>query len=308
VKSPQESHEVFSPERFIDRVAEQELFTRLLTFEDEARILTICDRGGRGKSQLLQALRYHCQYAAEEVPAALVPINELTEKTAHGLVRALEDRLRPARVEFPRLDLLEQAERAARAEGPTNVKGAMSGPGMTVAPGGVAGGTVFMGPVTIVEASPLAADVPEAVRDKAIDAFLDDLAAACRVRPTVLLFDAFEQCSAELEEWLPRFLRRTVVDPETRIDRLVVVIAGRQVPTAGLRMMLGKRFDLIVKSIKALSLWEHEHVKAFLDLNDVKDYNDSDVNWIVDSLKRGRPLSLAVSAVSQFQREGVHGS
>ncbi len=54
----------FDHRRFIDREFEQELFEELLRFSDEARLLTIGDRGGMGKSQLLQMFQYRCRTAS----------------------------------------------------------------------------------------------------------------------------------------------------------------------------------------------------------------------------------------------------
>jgi hypothetical protein len=297
---------VFVEERFIDRVAERDIFRRMLTFESEERVLTISDASGRGKSQLLLALRHHCQFASQEVPAVLVPLHELAEKTPPGLVRVLEQRLRAAGILFPRLDAVESdAPVAAPPAGP--IAGAVDAPAMTVAPGGVAAGNVFQGPVTFAApssprtaGSPLAPNSPEAVRNRAVNAFVDDLAEAGSTRTIVLLFDAYEQCPPEVNEWLTRLLRRTRVDDESRIDRLLVVLAGQRVPVTSLCNMLGEQ---VVTSIHELSLWDHEHVKAFFDVNHVNGYGDEDVDFIVAKLRKGWSLGQAVSAVKQFVLE-----
>ena len=52
----------YDPARCINRLAEQELFKRLLPCQDSVRLLTICDRGGRGKSALLGRLQYICKW------------------------------------------------------------------------------------------------------------------------------------------------------------------------------------------------------------------------------------------------------
>jgi len=305
-----EQGDVFDLQRFIDRVAETELFLRMLAFESESRVLTICDRSGRGKSQLLKALRYPCQYSAQQVHAVLLPLHELPERTPHGHVRVLAQRLRDDGVGFPRLDevdrkaeALQRRERAEMAqEAMSSVSGGLNAPGMAVAPEGIAGGTVIMGGVTIVQNSALAANVPETIRDQALEAFIQDLSEVGATRPVVLLFDAYEKCG-ELDGWLTRFLRRTVVDPSTRVEHLIVVLAGQRVPSAGLRLLLGDRFENVVESLDSLSLWGHEHVKAFLDLNDVRGYDDRDVDWIVGALERGVTLGSAVGMVRQFLRE-----
>jgi hypothetical protein len=297
--------QIFAPERFIDRVAEQELFRGLLSHEADARLLTIRDESGRGKSHLLKALRYHCQYATPPIPAALVALNELGEKTPHAVVRALHATLSRSAVRFPRLDALDEvldAQLLGVPTGPTT--GTLSGDRMTVGPGGVAGGMVFTGPVTFGGGARLDA---ERVRERTVKAFVEDLAETSATQTTVLLFDAYEHCGEDLEQWLPSFLRQAAFDPGTRMERLVVVLAGQQVPTAEFRVLLGPTFDAVVESIESLSLWDHEHVKAFLDINDVRGYRDSDVEWIVAKLREGWPLGRAVGAVRQWLRE-AHSS
>jgi hypothetical protein len=60
-----------------------------------------------------------------------------------------------------------------------------------------------------------------------MDAFMADLRALDRV---VLIFDTFEMCDKTLQAWLTYLLPRVARSPQ----RLVVIIAGREVPKPSL--------------------------------------------------------------------------
>ena len=53
---------------FINREVEREVFHQMLRFEDNARLLTFMDSGGRGKSFLLKQLQYECNFIYD-IPA-----------------------------------------------------------------------------------------------------------------------------------------------------------------------------------------------------------------------------------------------
>ena len=69
---------LFDPDSFVDRVAEQALFHRLLRFEEDARVLTIQDGRGRGKSHLLRLLRHQCKFGNPAVAVSYVALDELS--------------------------------------------------------------------------------------------------------------------------------------------------------------------------------------------------------------------------------------
>ncbi|MEK7728578.1 MAG: hypothetical protein AAB354_09205, partial [candidate division KSB1 bacterium] len=69
----------FDPTKFIDREFESELFEELLKFESPARILTICDKGGMGKRQLLEK---SLVFAAERLTRMLVPLRAASQRVA----------------------------------------------------------------------------------------------------------------------------------------------------------------------------------------------------------------------------------
>jgi hypothetical protein len=275
----------FDPEAFCDRKAEQELFDGVLTFKSDGRIITIRDDKDKGKSVLLRLLQYKCQYATE-TPVCLVALDELHR--AHSAVRYIVTQLADEfRLEFPRFREVEKQRLDGRAQALT---GTMDVENMT---GGKAA-TLMAERDMYVLSGPMDDDRQEELRTKAIDAFEGDLCELATERPIVLLFDAYEVCSEEIERWLPRFLQRRVFDAEGCAPNLVVVIAGQTVPTAKFNLMLGPRFEHVVASVEQLSLWEREHVAAFLERNGFKgEYDDEDVDWICAKLKKGWTIGRA---------------
>jgi hypothetical protein len=288
---------IFEPSQFIDRAKEQELFIELVELQDEARVLAIRDSSNAGKSQLLKALRWECQFRDPPVPVSLVPLDQIEHKSAHQLVLSLETALRNFDCEFARFREVEE-ERSGRRLGAIGrvEAGSISG-------GDVSGVKVEPGAVAIFNSSgEISFDLQEQLKLRAVDAFLEDLREVCKERPVVILLDAYEQCGRDLEQWIPLiFLRKHVFDPD--VERLIVVIAGQRVPTAGLQKMLGDRFERIVKPLDSLSTWEREHIRQYLDLEGIEDYDDADVDLLYEKLKAGLSIGAAVAGIQQWKRQ-----
>src|SRR5215217_3656805 len=106
----------YSPEKFIDREDERLLFHQLLKFQDDARLLTICDAGARGKSTLLKHLRYECGWHHEPSKlAGLVLLNEFSDYSRFDFVTQLKKDLTDfageysLKLRFPKFDRLDRA-------------------------------------------------------------------------------------------------------------------------------------------------------------------------------------------------------
>src|SRR2546425_11833274 len=98
----------FDPRNLIDRQAEQELFRDLVSFTSPARMLTICDKGARGKSSLLKRLQYNCKYEIKPpVPACMVALDQLANTSRFELINKIRDDLKG--VTFPKFDKLNNA-------------------------------------------------------------------------------------------------------------------------------------------------------------------------------------------------------
>jgi hypothetical protein len=126
---------IFSPELFIDRAAEQELFDELVSFSEDARLLTIRDESDKGKSHMLKLLRYKCQFGNPQIAVSLVPLHELQPKSTYALAQHVVDALDDFGCLFTEFRAVED-ERINRR------LGAIGGAIGTVQAGAVSGGDV----------------------------------------------------------------------------------------------------------------------------------------------------------------------
>jgi hypothetical protein len=93
----------FDPRKFIDRESEQELFAEMLLFKDKARILTIRDKGGMGKSHLLEKFQYRCRTnKPERIPISLVELDRLPDNSPLVLIEQIVQDLDSFQVACPR--------------------------------------------------------------------------------------------------------------------------------------------------------------------------------------------------------------
>jgi hypothetical protein len=99
----------FDPTTFIDREFEQELFANLLTFQDAARILAICDNSGMGKSRLLQMFRYRCRTNRPRIPVSLIDFRQMIDLAPMDFLKELVKDLSRYEVPFPAFKQAESA-------------------------------------------------------------------------------------------------------------------------------------------------------------------------------------------------------
>src|SRR5687768_4580123 len=104
---------VFDPKKFIDREFEQEIFEDLILLKTQARILSIEDKGGMGKSQLIEKFQYRCRTIKPRIPVAFVHLGELPEHTELLLARAVVNQLSSFNIRFPGFNEMENARLSA---------------------------------------------------------------------------------------------------------------------------------------------------------------------------------------------------
>jgi hypothetical protein len=144
------------------------------------------------------------------------------------------------------------------------------------------------------------ADEQKLAQQACVDAFFLDLKIVCAGRPVVLLMDAWERCNSELQKWIMReLLKPHCFDLDGRPERLVFVIAGREVPN--FKAMLGAdRYEFLVRSLSSLGEWDERHVKEFLEVHGYKEIEDGDVKYVCEKLKSGWSLQKALKMVEEF--------
>jgi hypothetical protein len=314
----------FDPRDHIDRNAEQELFRDLVSFTSTARMLTICDKGARGKSSLLKRLQYNCKYEMKpSVPACMVALDQLEDISHFELIKKIHEELKG--VTFPKFDKLNNARMAndfapfeLRTFEPRNrisVEGPVEREAMVVAE--YTHTVVEQGDVIIVKRfPPLSADQQTFAQNKCIEAFFEDLRVICATQPIVLLFDAWERCNLQLREWITdELLRNHCFNPDENLRpaNLAIVLASRphgKEQRHGLRddefirlFADAQEYAAVVLSRTSLSDWDADHVRAFLDQHGIINVDDAEINFIRDSLKKGRSLFQILNVAEALTAE-----
>jgi hypothetical protein len=296
------------PKHHIDRQTEKELFSGLLTLEDDTRVLAIQDKGGMGKSSLLEWFAYHCRWDfPDELPCSLTSLSEHADHTPYGLISTIRSTAFE-RLSFPHYDELDHARadsdfRPFRPHGGAGV--ATAG---TVNKGGVVAGNIerlVVGDVETYNEAPRAwTSAQESLaRRELVDAFFEEIAVNASERPIVLMLDAFEHCHEPLRSWVrDRLLREHVFGNAARCHGLVVVVAGRELPE--IEELPDHVLQRFVRRIPSLSGWERDHVSEFLKLYKF-DPTDKMIDAIQQVLALGVTLVSALQIASQMQPE-VH--
>jgi hypothetical protein len=290
----------FAPEKFIDRELEQEFFDELLKFQDDSRLLTIRDAGGRGKSSLLKMLEYKCIWQHDpSTPVSLVPLDQLPGNHPFVLINDIREKL--SKLSFTEFDRLN----AARASRDFSKFNAPSGPvqGSVYAHGANVSGSAMVTGVGMQQQGQniqnfigatsdwVNAEQEEIARRACIEAFFNDLKRICSEQKLVVLLDSWENSNTRLQEWiLSDFILPLCFDMDNRPQRFVLVLAGRELPNFEVRLGEAK-YQKLVKSIKHLGTWEENHVKAFLQAHGYEGLNDEDIRDLCSLIKRGT-LSL----------------
>jgi hypothetical protein len=318
----------FNPRDLIDRTAEQEQFHTLVAFESEARILTICDGGGRGKSSLLRRLRYNCQHEINPpVPSCLLELDRLLDPSpfafASAVAQGFSVRGENIRARFGKFNHLDGARTskdftpfddgsiALPIRSPHAVGTATTG---QVYPGGTAIG--FQVEHAEFHASEFTEDQEQRARERCVDALFDDIRAICANQPMVVLLDGWEGCNLPLREWIfNEMIGNHVLHPDKNLRprKLAVVIAGRPhgpgINRHGLRsdefrplFDSDEDFSATVLSKESLSKWDPEHVSDFLVLNGCPEPSESEVNIILEQLSRGRSLEKILTLIDEHFR------
>jgi hypothetical protein len=304
------------PTELIDRSAERELFGEVASFTTPARMLTICDGGGRGKSSLLKRLHYDCVRGHPRRAAALIDLSDktLTEfsllEEIYNQIADLEIDGSPMGTRFARFKEYndkrlqedetlfdDDARSTARNRGAIVIKGRAG------ARGGVRDNAkntgVNIGRITVAGRRGFTENQHDAARKRCIDAFFEDLPVVCATLPLILIFDVWERCEKRLRDWIVERLLRSQCchpNPNRRPAKLAVVIAGRPASPEDVDGMRPDDFrdffqsdeerEVYIKSIKSLSDWETAHVKEFMQLHGY-DPADVEVEALQTQLKRG---------------------
>lgn len=286
----------FDPSKFIDREFEQELFEELLEFRGTQRILAIEDRGGTGKSHLLEHFRYRCRTVQPRTPVSLIALDQLVDETPLTLIDTIIDHLSSFRIEFP----LYIKHESARVSGDFStilgsiyLQGATFEKAIDVRVSGVA---VDRAEVVNVGSFSWSPDKDKVARKVIIQAFFDDLRECSTQIPIVIILDGFEKINPELQKWITDVLINNLFfDAENQCPLLLLVIAGKVIPKFS-NYWSKDDCERIVSSINGLTMWTREHLEDCLKIHGFK-YEEEDLNALYRLIERGLPPSEVIQTI-----------
>jgi hypothetical protein len=296
---------VFDPKKFIDREFEQEIFEELILLKAQARILSIRDLGGMGKSQLLEKFQYRCRTIKPRIPVAFVHLGELPEQTPLLLARALVTQLSNFSIRFPAFHHMESARLSADF---SSIRSSvyLQGANFTAAKEVKISGTELnverVSTINVGHAIQLTSEQELLARNASVQAFLDDLSATPLDRPVVLMLDAYEKCDPVLRAWIMQvLLDKYFFDLQDRPARLVLVVAGQEVPLFD-QYWGPLDCELVTRSVSQLSRWKRQHVEECLRIHGFDDFTPTQLDTFMNLIDMGIPPSQVVQAIQTSAR------
>jgi len=265
----------FDPTKIVNFSSERALFERLLHFSDDRRILTITEeRSGFGKTSLIKKMRHIC--ISQDYPVSLIQLGSEEALSPYILAKHIVRELKN-KVEFTQFnaidDALELNDLAALqpylqnqgVRGEVQVNKIESGAENNQVASFIYNDNrhhISLDDETKNIASsllnsPITPERKTIIYRQALKIFLDEIEKYLKKyrKPVVLLFDAYEKCSLELQKWILADLIAPLYFKTNRLPkRLLMVFAGQQVPKLD-HEFPQERCDKIVHKIPELSSW-----------------------------------------------------
>ena len=297
---------IIDPLQFVDRDEERRLFDDLVKRCDDARVLTVRDGSGMGKSQLLGYFYTVCSFTLR-IPVSLTALEDVPDRSQFELVRKVALDLG-----HDRCPLFAEADHARVWDKPeffATPRGGVRGAGAEIGGHAVVANrieTVLTGTTQHIYVQPARTEwTPqreEDARRRCVNAFFEDLRKLTTQETTVLIFDAYDKAGG-LAAWIAgELLSKHIFDPSSRCEGLVVVVAGQQVPP--LRGLLQDRYDVLVRAIDPLSPFEAPDVEKLLRLRNLSPTPDL-VNKMIKLLRAGVPIIDALTETEVLRLEAA---
>jgi len=268
----------FRPDVLVNLEHEQELFESLLKVDGTHRVLAIKDRGGAGKSVLLESFRDRCRTSKPRFPVSLVALNEFPTGDPFSLVERMVKQFKVLGPRFPTFEERNQERTFPnRARLRQLASGSIQMPHTSFAGArqfAVVAGQNFhnQGDVIFGEELPLTDEQDSELKRQCVEAFLSDLEAHCAQQPLVLLVDvgdseefSFSWTKEDgLGAWLlDDLLMRCFFDRVEDPLPLILVIAARDLPDLE-RNFMAEHIKAIVRLLPRLQPWQRHHLEEYL--------------------------------------------
>lgn len=275
---------------------------QVLDPNDPRQVVFVEAGGSRGKSSLLRRLEYDCK--KHGVATARLPLDEFKDHRPFAAIEAMNVPLE-ARVRLSAFDEVNEAISNRDAEHIKRIARRRRGEGrddITVAENAnIFGGTVI-GKSVENEHNYGQPEMSPELRRRAerlgVEAWLDDIDAATRAAPLVLMFDAYEKCrpETELRQWLEdRLLMGCCPNPD-RWKQLVLVVAGREVPPY-------EEDDPLVEAVQLSTNLPRADIPKLLEAHGIKDPAPY-VDLIHRKLRSGSTFAFVGLIVDAEKAEG----
>jgi hypothetical protein len=290
-------------ELFVNRVRQNDIFSRMLEGQTRRRIMVITAGAGLGKSWLLRL--FAVEATSRKLPLAQLDFADGQAYDALALVLRCRDAFGPEH--FAAVDQAINESTTAR------VTLAASG---AVAPVNVSIGnenlltssTISVSDVgnTVVRDNSfyIQADNPilrQAIEDRINSAFFESLEALCAQSRVIFLFDTYERNSLENERWSPSTADRWIASQvltrirDGKLPNAIAVLAGRRVPEFGIE------WNEALGTI-SLDLLECSHVTEYLrERRGLADLTDNEVKVVCDGTA-GNPQVMGMFADNLEQK------
>jgi hypothetical protein len=295
------SRKEFPAEKTVDRETERDIFTKLLKFENEARLLVIQDEEETGKTTLLRRLQFDCEWI-HELPSVLVSLELETIGTDFDLISAIRDGLsRPSfDLAFDVYDALNKMRVSKKGQALATFAGAIEGTADATEADIEGKGHRFAGvlieQLINLEVGEWTSELEELVRKECIQAFFADLHQIADKQPVVILLDSYDKrCNPALQQWILSSFVRPLCFGEDRPEKLVVVLAGR--PAEGVpnfETFGAGKYKQFVTSIRSLAQWSEDHVKEWLKLHGYDVLTDEDRKFVWTRVQSGCSIGKAL--------------
>jgi hypothetical protein len=292
---------IFDLEKFIDREFEQELFEDLLRLADDSRILAIRAGGGMGKSSLLEKFQYRCRVIKPRIPVSLVPLDQLSDVSPLAVIRQIVRQLSAAGADFSTFNKNEHARMAGdflsirafidldhasfRDAKDVHIRGINVERAERVSISG--------------EIKTLTPEQDSVAQEASVSAFFADLDRYCANHTVVIMLDAYERCARQLQQWIvEHLLQQVCFNLEQRPSRLVMIIAGRELPIFEHHWSM-EDCGSVVRSVKQMSTWERRHVEECLQVHGYS-YTTEIIDSFYRFVQEGLPPSTVVQVIKSL--------
>jgi hypothetical protein len=311
-----------TPETLIDRTEERKVFRSMFTPGSMLRIMKVAVPSGGGKSGLLKVFRDYCVLGTVTARAVLVDFadNRGNEAlTPLDVARRIQSELtRYSRSAFDRFATFDAAFRVEQREffwpnQPLTIHSTNEVSHLA--------NTQYIGTQILPnKKTPFEPNERLEAQRECLSAFVDDLTALLDSTDVLLIFDTWEKCPTEVQDWIRQTFVCDLIAANGQgpaASRLRLVLAGRPRAEVAGGFEVGERLDwglmdpagytAAVSELDRLSSFEDDEVRLFLSLYGIDEGHArfAEIRLSIKLLTDLGNLQLAYLVASDVRAKGV---